>query len=431
MRIGLDQSFDLSVPLTIRVAVDGSAVYDIACFGVDAAGRLSDDRYMVFYNQTKTPGGEIDMQQTPQGTIFTCALTRLPSSIVKLVFTISIDGTATMTSLRSCVIAVEQLGAEPISLPLTGADFSKERAIVAVEIYQKNGWRMAAVASGFNGGLGDLLRAYGGEEVQPAAQNPIIAPPVLEDLGAPAAGAAQNNPPAGKKISLEKKLQSAPKLISLAKPIQIVLEKQKLQDTTARVALVLDMSGSMFQRYQDGTVQSIVNKALPLALQFDDDGELDFWLYGSKPQRMPAVTLQNYSSAVPMPFTQTMFDLGYGNNEPEVMKEVIKEYRDTKIPAYVIFITDGDISLGRAIQSLLMQSSTMPIFWQFVGVGGKDYGVLEQLDTMSGRHVDNAGFFALDDFKRVPNDVLYNRLLSEFPQWLNAIRADSTFSQIR
>lgn len=37
----------------------GGTVYDDCCFGVDAAGKLSDDRYMVFYNQTQSPGRKI------------------------------------------------------------------------------------------------------------------------------------------------------------------------------------------------------------------------------------------------------------------------------------------------------------------------------------------------------------------------------------
>lgn len=48
--------------------------------------------------------------------------------------------------------------------------------------------------------------------------------------------------------------------------------------------------------------------------------------------------------------------------------------------------------------------------------------VLEQLDSLDGRYVDNANFFALDDFKEVGNPELYSRLLEEFPKWLNEIK---------
>ena len=55
---------------------------------------------------------------------------------------------------------------------------------------------------------------------------------------------------------------------------------------------------------------------------------------------------------------------------------------------------------------------------------GRGYGVLEELDTMRDRYVDNANFFALDDFVTVPNEELYSRLLNEFPRWLSAIKAN-------
>lgn len=43
----------------------------------------------------------------------------------------------------------------------------------------------------------------------------------------------------------------------------------------ACVAVVLDISGSMNGRYGSGAVQRIINKTLPLAVQFDD-GSMDF-----------------------------------------------------------------------------------------------------------------------------------------------------------
>ncbi len=88
----------------------------------------------------------------------------------------------------------------------------------------------------------------------------------------------------------------------------------------------------------------------------------------------------------------------------------------------MIFITDGEVENEEEIRKLLTDASRLPIFWQFVGVGGSDYGVLERLDTMSGRYVDNANFFALDDFRAVTSGELYGRLLNEFPEWLKEIR---------
>ncbi|MGC5412965.1 VWA domain-containing protein, partial [Streptomyces sp. DT225] len=70
-----------------------------------------------------------------------------------------------------------------------------------------------------------------------------------------------------------------------------------------------------------------------------------------------------------------------------------------------------------------------PVFWQFIGLGQAQYGVLERFDTMPGRRVDNVGFFAVDDIEQVSDQELYDRLLSEFPSWLRAARQAAQLTQ--
>ena len=407
----LEKYFNLNQPLKIKIQIGGAAVYDYTCFGVDADEKLSDDRYMIFYNQTVSPQNEISYVEIGGGAEFTLNLEKIPASIQKLIFTGSIDGAGKMSEISACKIFIEQGGRENILAEFTGADFQNEKAVTALEIYRKNGWRFNIVARGFDGGLDVLLKFYGGEQ--------------LEEIQ-----------PAPKKVSLEKKIsESAPKLISLVKPLKVALEKKNLQETVAKVALVMDISGSMYSTYQNGTVQEIVNKIVPLAVQFDDDGELDFWYYGSICRRMDSVNLRNYERAVPADWSDLMEDLKCGNNEPAVMREVIAEYENSKLPAYVVFISDGGVSYEDKIKDLLIKSSKMPIFWQFVGLGGAGffgrflgtYGIFEKLSTLSGRYVDNANFFALDDFRKVDNAELYSRLLNEFPNWLKEAKAKRIF----
>lgn len=401
----LEKYFNLNRPLKIILKIDGAATYDFCCFGVDADDKLSDDRYMIFYNQLNSPAGEIVGREISSGMEFTINLNALPEKIQKLVFTCSIDGAGTMGEISAHKIF---LGDE-ISADFSGKDFAQEKAITSLEIYRKGGWRFNVVARGFNGGLDALLAFYGGEQA--------------DDDKTPAPPPPTQTPPAPKKISLEKKIsEGAPKLISLVKPLKVELEKRNLLDVVARVALVLDISGSMYPAYNSGTVQEVVNKILPVAVQFDDDGELDFWYYGDSCERRPSVNMKNYEQAVPEKWEKLMYKLGGGNDEPVVMIEVIAEYTTSTLPAYVVFVTDGGIYKTDEIKKLLIESSYLPIFWQFVGVSGSGYGVLEELDNMSGRYVDNADFFALDDFRRVPNEELYSRLLNEFPKWLQAIK---------
>lgn len=394
---------DIHTPIKIDFNIAGPSEYDISCFAVDKNDQLYDDMYMIFYNQLKSPDDAICMN----GTTFNVNLSKLPSEVVKLVFTISIDGDGTMGMIHQANIKLSQLQQEDLELNLTGSNFKDQKAIIAIEIYNKNEWRMNAVANGFNGGLSKLLEEYGGvEEEDDEAAQPIVSEPV------PVIQAS--------KISLEKKLEkNAPQLVNLAKPLKLALEKNKVPDIVAKVALILDISGSMIKVYKNRTVQSIVNKILPLAIQFDDNEELDFWYYGTTPKRMDNVTMFNYYNAVPVDYKPLMLSLGGGNYEPAVMREIIEEYRNSSTPAYIIFITDGGVGAKTEIERLVVESSRYPIFWQFVGVSGFGYGILKHLDTIKGRVVDNASFFALDDFNKVSDGDLYDRLLKEFPSWLS------------
>ena len=113
------------------------------------------------------------------------------------------------------------------------------------------------------------------------------------------------------------------------------------------------------------------------------------------------------------------------NNEPVVMRQVIDAYENSFLPAYIVFISDGGVGESKEIEKLIIESSKYPIFWQFVGLGGEDYGILEHLDTMKGRIVDNCNFFALDDIRSVTDQELYDRLLNEFPSWLKEAKKNN------
>ena len=435
----LEKYVNLNENIFVDMNIRGNAEYDFCCFGVDAKSKLSDDRYMVFYNQKSTPQGEISMTESPEGVSYSLNLSAMPAHIYKLVFTVSIDGTQTMGEMESFVSRVYQTGGQSVDLCLTGEDFAKEKAVIAIEIYKKDVWRIGCVAGGFDGGLSALLAHFGGEEAgggtgqnttstvsQPAAtpekavSSQITSEKTISSQVAPEKAASSTTVPV--KVSLEKKLEKTPHLVSLAKPLGVELKKKNLESLVARVGLVMDISGSMRTRFKNGTVQEIVNKTLPLAVQFDDDGELDCWYYGTTARQMESVNLQNYTKAVPYDWKHLMSELGGSNNEPVVLRMVLETYRDTKLPVYVLFITDGGVNKKNEIKKIITEASVLPIFWQFVGVGGNNYGILENLNSMEGRYVDNAGFFALDDFKQVPNEELYARLLEEFPKWLAEIR---------
>lgn len=202
----LDKYVNLNGTIDIEMTISGSDTYDFCCFGVDAYDKLSDDRYMIFYNQMSSPNGEISCSISGNTAVFRVNPARLPMNINKLVFTVSIDGNTTMGNITSHVFSLGQNGTNALRLQLSGADFKQEKAIISVEIYRKDVWRINAVARGFNGGLSDLLKAYGGEEISmspPPPPKPVPPPPPPSPKPAPPP-VQTAPPPMPAKINLQK-----------------------------------------------------------------------------------------------------------------------------------------------------------------------------------------------------------------------------------
>ncbi|SDH31560.1 TerF vWA domain-containing protein [Planococcus glaciei] len=204
------------------------------------------------------------------------------------------------------------------------------------------------------------------------------------------------------------------------KTATIVLEKKKLTGVSARVGIVLDISGSMRKLYNEGVVQDVVERVLAVASQFDDDGELDVWVYDNEFSRLPAATEATFMGYVEKNILSNSGVHKFGrNDEPKVMEDVIRKYTKqdpSGEPVFLVFINDGGCKPG--IKKFIVESSNQPIFWQFVGIGDSNFDVLRRLDTMEGRVVDNANFFHLDDISQVSDAELYDQLLNEFPMWL-------------
>lgn len=161
----LENIVNVNEPFTIELSTQGGSVYDCACISVDGSDKVSDESYFIFYNQPSSPQNEIIMKDAGSGVqAFQIDLSKLPEFINKLVFTVSIDGDGTMRAISSHSCSVIQDGEILAQMTLSGADFKEERAIISIEIYRKGVFRISAVGRGFNGGLSELLKHYGGTE---------------------------------------------------------------------------------------------------------------------------------------------------------------------------------------------------------------------------------------------------------------------------
>ncbi|MDC9597494.1 VWA domain-containing protein [Xenorhabdus anantnagensis] len=380
---------------------------DASAFLLNASGKVRGDSDFYFYNNPTAADNSLVLETSHQSSIITLDLTKIDADVSKIAITLVIDGPDSVANLQQLKFEAPNIASFTVSTA-----GRTEKAMIVAEIYRHSGnWKLRALGQGFNGGLGPLAVNFGVDVEQPVPSD---------------------NPPPSPTISLEKKLQDkAPRLVSLAKNATISLNKHKLQSIKARVAFVLDASGSMHNQFKKDYVQAVLDRIAVLAVQFDDDGSMDLWGFASKHKKYQDVTLDNldgYIHTIQTAIKRSMWEilpgLGGVNNEPPVMEEVIDFFKDSDLPVYIVFITDGGISKTRQIKDAIRRSANYPIFWKFVGLGGSNYGILEDLDNFTDRRLDNTHFFAIDNFATVKEDQLYDLLLKEFKDWHDAAAAE-------
>lgn len=227
------------------------------------------------------------------------------------------------------------------------------------------------------------------------------------------------------------------------------LNKLDLSKVVARVGVCVDYSGSMGSQYENiipisnnvekpkglfgglksmfttpsgdciSYMQKLFLRLMPLALRFDDNGEIDAWSFWDKYRSLKPLTLDNYDIYVDE-YVKPYSKFG-GTVYGDVLSAVVDHYDDgSKDPALVLFITDGDCSDAREKLDKFMRSiSEKNMFILFIGMGRSSFEYLEHLDDLDGRPVDNTGFLKVVDFESLDDEQLYELLLKEFKNWLD------------
>lgn len=209
---------------------------------------------------------------------------------------------------------------------------------------------------------------------------------------------------------------------------QLDLRKKKVLDLTkekgldgqrAQVAFVCDFSGSMSGLYRNGTVQRVAERLLPLGLVFDDNKEIDMFLFHDGVIELPD-TVKRHNIVGYVDTVTKGKDMGSTSYSPFI-KAIVRKYGSPKplaFPVYVIVIVDGGCDDTRDAEKAMKDASEHGIFFQFIGIGGANFAFLEKLDDLKGRFIDNANFFEIKDIDKVSDDDLYKGLFKEFPSYV-------------
>ena len=407
--------------LTVEVSWQAAPGMDLdaSALLLTDAGKVRSDEDFIFYNQPASADGTVKHAGSLPGggDRLVVDAGRLPAAIEKVAFTASIHSAGqTFGQVSGAKIAVLQGGQPVVSYAIGG--LTTETGLVFGELYRRQGaWKFRAVGQGYSTGLKGIATEFGiSVDDEPAAAAPAPAAPA-----APAGGAIDLHKK--RAVDLRKQVESSsPVLLKKFDAAQVSLEKKGLLSERAEVLLVLDVSGSSRSLFRSGAYQVLIDRFVAAALLFDDNGTLDTWLFDHRLHEAESITMANREGWTDRQL-QRKDIWGMTEYAKPIDKIADGLSRGSRMPTYVAFITDGANHDKRDTTKAIQRASGLPAFFQFMAIGkANDFPFLQRLDELTGREIDNAGFFAISDPKGISDDEFYDKVMIEFPAWLSAAR---------
>jgi hypothetical protein len=337
-------------------------------------------------------------------------------------------------------------------------DAASETAFLFAEVYRRGaGWKLRAVGQGYASGLAGFAHDFGvavAEEEPAAPATPPVPPapaapawpaatsapaapawPAATSAPAPSASAPVDLRKRERLVNMERRVAAtSPQLLWLTRQAAVSLAKRGLDTHTARVALCLDISGSMYLQYKSGRVQALAERVLALGMRFDDDERVDVFLFGEFAYDNGPLALANTYKYIERAVNPNKLEgaTRYG----AAMQLVRRRYFGSDVsrrapvagpmPVYVMFVTDGAPDDRDVAVEQVRSSSYEPIFWQFMAVDEQrrsgEFAFLERLDDLDCRYLDNADFFSVPSPTAIADEALFELMMAEYPGWLHRAR---------
>ena len=382
-----------NAPLTstsVRVLVSGSV--DVTALVVDADGEVAGDADMVFFNQPAAPGIRLD------GAALAVELGSLRPGADKVVVVASPAAEGATFAGTTVALRIEGSGE---AVEFTPSRLGAQTVVVLAEFYRRGGsWKVRAVGQGYDNGLAGLATDFGVDVDEPGAP---VAPKVSFTKG-------EDELPVDMRRNLNLRKEK----------VALVLTKHSMTGLRCRVIVVLDVSGSTSALYRRGVFSRAIERVAPVAAQVDDGAEMQAWAMGGRAKQLEDITIGTLPQWIEKHTSRRYAEAEGWNNEKAAIQDVSRYVAKNPldIPTLVLFFHDGGVTDDKGTEKAIRAVDREPVFWQFIGIGRSNYGILEKLDTLEGRAHDNSGFFALDDLDAVDDTELYDRILQEFPSWM-------------
>lgn len=243
------------------------------------------------------------------------------------------------------------------------------------------------------------------------------------------------------KVSLKKRSEAVK--VSLKKS-GVVKEKIIL-----RVAAALDRSGSMGGNFISGKVSELVDRLLPVADQFDDNGEIDMWAFNTESVELPPATPANYGGYVEKelrglqiqggtsysPVIEDIAHHYFGEEESTVTQKAsgffgklfgkstqtteTRPVTESDIPALVFFITDGANGDEGRTRQTMQRLKDEKVYWMMVGIGS-DASEFRFIQSLA-QEYENVGFIHFKSLDLTDEQIYDSIINGELATWINKV----------
>lgn len=148
----------------IKLSASLSADFDVALFGLDKDLKLSNDDYMIFYNQPLSPCHSLELvDHTKNFTSFRANLHTLNSQIQHLFLTLTTDSGQPISKLSDLHIHIYHKQHLINKFEINTTPFQQQQSILLFQLDKVDEtWSLKTINQGFNGDLADLVKFFGG-----------------------------------------------------------------------------------------------------------------------------------------------------------------------------------------------------------------------------------------------------------------------------
>ena len=217
-------------------------------------------------------------------------------------------------------------------------------------------------------------------------------------------------------------------LSKTAEKVGVSLAKRGLAGMRGRVIVVLDHSGSMYDDFQSGLVQKLLERTLGFGLQIDSDGSVEVIPFDSIVWKASSVDTGNYQRAAQDVFKPNQMG---STNLTAALEAVRNLAGKTDEPIVCVVITDGNPNDRSSTTKVVCDLARYPVFLKFLALRSVPY--LTELDDLErtqpgARLLDNVDAKTIHDPGAISDDEFAEAMTDEWDSWLKAATAAGVIS---